>query len=1770
MKVTVGDVKSVGLSLLYEPDWPTDPAVDIVFVHGIGGHPVRTWRLQSDDDEAITTPKVTVPYPGLKRRLTKKLPPSTPLHRSNSEPLTGKTPRPQSRARTLLWGNSTKSSSRLDLNGSSNIPEPSSLGRSRTVLRKSSLKNIQKPLPDLPIDIFTPPPSPKVGVYWPLDLLPTSCPNARIFTWGYHTLVKDGKPVRQQGDIFAQAEEFLIDLAVLCANTPPQLLRKSEAERDGPLKQVLLCTSAVLFLGSPHRGTEHCKLSDAIRSMASVTLRGSDPDDPVLAALAGAKGAEAELGRQAFVRLWNDYNFGVKTFQESVMPSYRVPELRAETTIRRLASFIGDPREGAETIAALHDGICRFGSAEDQGYRAVMRALEAFISAEEDGRHVLTLKETECVSALAPLQESLPDVLPATTYPGTCLWLYDLPDFQAWHHRSGPSKHKILWIRGAPGSGKSVLVKSLRKRLERQWGPAGASFICVTAESHGGLKDPYPTQEDSQVPRLAGLYRSLLAQLFPHDPALRKALLALYKQPRDDPRSFDDAQVVSFFADYYVNQKLRTPTRRAFIFIEVADDACPAYVHELLGRLSHLAHNSDFSICVASGYHPEIIEEENVISVPMQLRNADDVLRYVNLNLVAEWEERNKTVIRIGQKAGGVFLWAEIVVNILNAAIIEGATEEMIEYTLEEVPGDLYGLYEWMLSTMNERERAESLVLFQWAMLSAEPMRLNDLFMAIRLTEPNPFALFEQRGPLMAFDVGTPFSIRDLRQLRNSEISSDTPYQFHRWLRARSIGLLELKSDNHHHHSQPSSEPLGLQRVYPIHSSVRNFFLSGRGFACLAAGNPFIPSTLPISDFFDITHYTLLRACLTYLNMRDFESIGHGARRRRKVPVVPSPTTTNSDSSTSSYSTHTSPFSPPTQNSHYYNDHYHNDHLPIQPHPLKPSPPLPPHHTHHPLLPTTISTQRHLVMSSYPFLHYAVTHLLHHLLAPQPFRYFLPQHELLAALAANKFRLWKRWTSLLGTYEPDVILRVHAAGAQAGGVNATMGNAASGVAHFLSPVYGARYRLERVLRKLFKLAASESYVSRRRGAREPEVGGYGADVAWAISRWGKRDWVGCVMGVVLGGHNRQKVGPSQLFSGLPNANPSSHATFNVLSQPRDCRPHHTLIPMLALATHARRTVLLRATHPKLLLDVRWASTVSAAGEPELKKELDRDGTWLAARRLKQGGNRDIYRVNLISDQLARDTLKYMGPTLKRHEGCDLLDIFPGPGIWSKRLHDVVKPRSHILMEPDAEFYKPYLEPLLEKPGTQLLPESGIVWEQLNKVLNPTVLPHQVERKYTPEETPERNDTLLVTMNLAMSPRRKFRSFESLAQLVMFQMLSSIRPGSLFQKYGLVRMLIWAEDADTKAILPRTIQARKKLAIEAELSTDWVTQLVSPDAPRPTAAGASRWYLRSESLNLESARRALVRMQDQGFKLIRGREPEHVREFFDFVDPDKSAGPKNQFTRKGRPGDIELVQLQKEWDDGTIQEGSKEHKRLSHLVHLQTFDSRRAVVTERLMREHDAIVRDYVKAGDDEAKQQEVLARAKAWTDTINKFEKKTRNEIVLLRDNRHVVKQDKPFMNWDRRYIEPLRAEPQEFFPAAPCVLLDIQPRAVPSILREIGPTSSRGGDMFELLLRGLVQHILDPVDGCMNTITPGAGDWVVPHCKTMHDPTVGGHVPGLLWPSTRTLSTDHLVELTEQWMKWPFRPSYEQLVSRTIEEADAEPGEDGREANKLKLPMEL
>lgn len=357
----------------------------------------------------------------------------------------------------------------------------------------------------------------------------------------------------------------------------------------------------------------------------------------------------------------------------------------------------------------------------------------------------------------------------------------------------------------------------------------------------------------------AGVYRCLLGGLFPHDHRLRRALLSLCEKGQGGGGNpgISDADVVTFFVEEYIAHRVETAARRTFIFVDASDDCSATYLTTLASHLTQLARNSDFTICLASDnpatpphLHPRPLE------VSIREHNTDDIARYVSLSLHAECSPA--TAHTVAERSGGVFLWAEIVVNVLNAAAEEGAPRSLIEEIVAELPGALYGLYAWILGTLSVEEKADCLALMQCVILAPEPIRLNDLAVATRLMRP--------------WAPGdTPATALDLKCRFPRPRTFDSPHSFHRHMRSRSMGLLELQP------CDGNNVPLGLRRVRVVHESVANFFLRGEGYAC------FVGREAEGESFEDAGHYVLLRACLEFLDHVDFAALGH-------APSPPLPT----------------------------------------------------------------------------------------------------------------------------------------------------------------------------------------------------------------------------------------------------------------------------------------------------------------------------------------------------------------------------------------------------------------------------------------------------------------------------------------------------------------------------------------------------------------------------------------------------------------------------------------------------------------------------------------------------------------------------------------------------------------------------------------------------------------------------------------------------------------------------------------------------------------
>ena len=585
----------------------------------------------------------------------------------------------------------------------------------------------------------------------------------------------------------------------------------------------------------------------------------------------------------------------------------------------------------------------------------------------------------------------------------------------------------------------------------------------------------------------------------------------------------------------------------------------------------------------------------------------------------------------------------------------------------------------------------------------------------------------------------------------------------------------------------------------------------------------------------------------------------------------------------------------------------------------------------------------------------------------------------------------------------------------------------------------------------------------------------------------------------------------------------------------------------------------------------------------------------------------------------------MKPSLLKHTGCDIIDVNPGAGVWSSAVHNLLQPRNHYLMEPDHELYRPLLQPLLDEEGStyKLIPKSGVVWGHLNSILSSENLPQQQEYEDGDPRLDKPNDTLLFMANLGWHPRKPFRGFSSIAMLVVHQLLSASRAHSLFQRYGLIRMLIWVADEEGQAVLPRMVNLRRKMAIETELSCSNVTEIASSTQERLRSR-------REEFYNVQSSRAVLKRMNAGGITTPDGRaglnqlkalkNPEAQdsevgaltnREYFteleelekrlaaggiqkfvgDLQKPQREKKPssdkispeyqrwqklKNYEAKRikmgkamGRSTAAELEALEaklasgelKEYADPPLNEQvvapspkskpknleqTNDHRRLVYL-------RRRVAVAEKrdrdfapLFLEFEAIskLQRKVKTLDEAAAEEmnrEIGERTAAFYEGFEHLIHPDEETFRLQLDGRRTFNNDPSILLWDRREVEPLKVNPEEFYPKQELSLLDFHPQPIWPVLRKDFPANY---DIFEYILSTLFIAPTQSVRHGLTALAPGAFDWLVKECPSITDITKDGN-PNVDLMTVRCLTLEMFREIIEAWVRWPFRPHRYELMRK-------------------------
>lgn len=730
-------------------------------------------------------------------------------------------------------------------------------------------------------------------VFWPKDLLPIQYPNARISVYGYDSNVsKFMSGPTNENFIHSHGKDLLFSLAashkldsrlVLIAHSlggiiVKEMLAYSASYTEDRLRNIVTSTEAVIFLGTPHRGShDFAQAGDVARRI--INAFGMKTHEGILKTL-NLKTKDLERAQDSFSSVWDQYKFSVKTFQEGLGLTGVSLGPFGRKVVPDESSLLGNYRERAETIQANHMEMCRFTGSDDPNYAricgeitsicnrlAVLEATTAHrvnkypVTAEtlipttyESKIDVMSEREKTCLRSLVfPNMNQRVQNLDNPTE-GTCSWLFKHEAFVEWLTDKNQAKHcGLLWIKGKPGSGKSTLVKDAFFRATMEMSGSQCQVISFFFNAKGEELEHSST----------GMMRSILHQMCSQNLNILGSLLDFARSIRalcgDDRAPWEEAELKAFVRSAIIEQK-----QRVIIFIDAIDECNSDSVRDVADfwretTKTTYSAGAHLSVCLSSRHFPAITVND-CPEIIVEDHNYPDVVEFVgrrlDLGMSGTLEDRKAIQQKILERSGGVFLWVSLVVKDVLRKMDEGRGLNSLLKDLDSVPPELEDLFRRLLTTENISEVA--IKLFQWALLPAKPLRLHEWH------------------HVLAFVGETiPSSLHEWRQ---SDNYTETDEQLEKRVTHLSRGLLGF-STRIDHGQEPSDEPIsdragagsldpdtGETRVVQcIHETVRQFFMDGPGFALL---DPAFAEK-PLAH----AHLSIMRVCLDYILISELDAL---------------------------------------------------------------------------------------------------------------------------------------------------------------------------------------------------------------------------------------------------------------------------------------------------------------------------------------------------------------------------------------------------------------------------------------------------------------------------------------------------------------------------------------------------------------------------------------------------------------------------------------------------------------------------------------------------------------------------------------------------------------------------------------------------------------------------------------------------------------------------------------------------------------------------------
>ncbi|KAH7191681.1 hypothetical protein BKA60DRAFT_471064 [Fusarium oxysporum] len=684
---------------------------------------------------------------------------------------------------------------------------------------------------------------------WLRDALPSDIPKARIFTYGYNSQLDPNQP---RSILFIGHS-----LGGLVIKETVRILKEEPLEPDF---SILNAVSGFAFFGVPHRGL-------AVKCL--VPLVKDNPNRALLESL--------NKNSSLLEHLQNEFGKISKARSLSVVSFYETEKSPTAVWINGKWEMSGTSEVLVEVFSATcgcqkkhpinrnHSEMVKYSGVHDQLYRRVVIALRPILGVSRgrpriggigEGPQVcfqLSGEEQECLKSLSfPEQEHRCSEISYASE--TCDWLLEDYNYQKWMNTACG----LFWVKGCPGTGKSVLMKfAVDTMNRRKSGEIIASFFI-----HGrGI----PLQRTP-----LGIFRALLNSLLMSFPKYLAELTEVFQDKQKRYGSYEqkngwqwnEKELEKFLSRLLIEGTKEIPV---VIFIDALDE-CGDHAKSLLVSLKSLAENAEqegslVRICFSSRHFP-ILGHETMAMVYVEEKNDQDIRLVIEgrLKEIQPVERRRQIEKEILLKAHGGFQWAILITNmVLEEDVVGTRTEDLLDI-ISTTPPDLDDLYDIILRGATKDKHKQMTKLFHWVAYTNRPLSAQELREALATDKD------------MAFIT--------ISQLRSQGNWSDDVSQFEKRVRHISRGLVEFQDRDVYEQYEPGGEEWNREAQF-IHQSAADFviqkFLTN------------IDTGLTTTSTAGTAHFEISRSFLKYLALKDIRNKRNMSRKQLSAafPLLP-------------------------------------------------------------------------------------------------------------------------------------------------------------------------------------------------------------------------------------------------------------------------------------------------------------------------------------------------------------------------------------------------------------------------------------------------------------------------------------------------------------------------------------------------------------------------------------------------------------------------------------------------------------------------------------------------------------------------------------------------------------------------------------------------------------------------------------------------------------------------------------------------------------------